>query len=496
MKVSGPGVRAGVRERTGDPMRSLLCIVFACGSALAGAWPKVVARDAETGDRLKIRALGYERGRHVYARLEHERFKSTDTPQRGDRLYVYCRGYELAEIVLDGTGAISVPLRRIAKPGVIRIESAAKPEYPIKMSVLLKLKDRPRIGPVEDDWKTTVTGTRCAIAVPSGMIAACFLTTEHGIVSPLHPSVPAGREVAVRYHPPRELEVLRSPDTPEFVSALILCRPDRHWAPQVTPGRIAAWRWAMGRTYWLSREFAGRSTRVRVSPDVPFHLFMQNRQGTVYRYVGPGQTRVDLRAPLHLRTLSRRPVIDGKPARAGTWLAPGRLDLFTIADVASLRKWFPQCAQRLGEVKAKFEPLRFPKCTSLTAWHPDTGLAHLAWARAGTPSGKTLRGRVRVVAPEGWRVAGHASLVPVWKSNVKTVPPDSLLRRDFDNGEVVFPGLAAAHYTLVVRAAFEKADGTDRTPPVLTRRILDSIEVRPDSGEVVHTIPRPEKPAK
>jgi hypothetical protein len=87
----------------------------------------------------------------------------------------------------------------------------------------------------------------------------------------------------------------------------------------------------------------------------------------------------------------------------------------------------------------------------LTAWHPQTGLAHLEWPADRPPQGSAYKGLVVVTSPPGFSVAGTVSVYPVWKGTgrVRSLHPDDLLRQSFDGTDRLrFPGLRPGRYAL------------------------------------------------
>jgi hypothetical protein len=242
---------------------------------------------------------------------------------------------------------------------------------------------------------------------------------------------------------------------------------DLLWEPPFQRARVDAWRsTAAFRSGWLGKAFREAGEFLPVLPDAPFHLFAQLDDRPVYRYVSRRDEVLDLRRPFRSKVVAQRPVCDGRPVPPGTVLAPGRLDRFAVSQLASQSSWSVRFFHRTTDGDAaEWQAIHLPPSEWLTVWHPDHGLAHMAWREGETPTGRTYPGRLTVAAPEGFVAAGYVLAHPTWRGVSYHTPITARLKRHFeDRRSIVFRGMRPARYGLHVQVTL-----TD----VATGRVVD-----------------------
>ena len=419
--------------------RAILLLLW--GSAAAhSAEPLLTVRavDARTGASLDGVRCGLVEGKRVYARFDG-RYSGPRHPREGDILYVHRSGYDLARVVLGEARNLRVPLERCRARMEVRL--AGTPErFAYRLDILFRPEGWRRDPPVEEVVVQTVSRPLLRRAIPRGMVAHCMATAPAGsILWPVHFALRPGKTQVLRHDPPRVVRVLSDPEGSRPGDATYMA--DRLWSPKVHPLRVDAWRWAMIRPWWLTNGFNQDNSVLRLLPDVPFHVFARHGNQPFYRHVGPKDAALDLRGPARLKSVPRRPVINGAPAPEGTLLGPGRLDSFTLLYVAAERQ-LRGCTHRLGPPGDPWAPLSLPDHDWLTAWHPRLGLAHLRWGGDRPPVGRTYPGVLVFRFPDGV-ATGWIVLFRTWggRGTVRTsVPP--LARRVLDKvGHVRFSGL-------------------------------------------------------
>ena len=430
-------------------------------AAEKGAKPVLLvdARDARDGRNLTglICALVQPPDEDAYAQFEGSSYTGPRRPRSGDVLLVYRRGYDLGRVVLTGKErGVAVRLAPARHSGVFVIEGegadALMARRGLKLQILLKSTRRRRPGAVRDSYVLRPEGKRITLTWGEGMHLVPLAEADEGILWPLMRGPDPGEEVVLHYDRGRLVSVVRDPARPA-AAPFVECFPDLLWTPPVSPEQVNAWRWHLNGPGWLRKSFAQGDPQLRLVPDVPFHLFLLSDGEWIYRHAPAGAEKLDLRNPFALRPISVRPRLDGKPIRSGTILAPGRLDLYTVSAVAERGR---MAAGLTFEVPTDREwpEISLPTAAWLTAWHPEEGLAHLAWKPDGTAEGSAYRGLVVVSAPTGWSGSGYVSLYPVWKGagGLQTTPPDKDLRRALEGGRSVgFRGVAPGRYAVDIR---------------------------------------------
>lgn len=420
---------------------------------------RIDARDAESGQPLTglICALVQPPDEDAYAQFEGSSYAGRRRPLSGDVLLVYRRGYDLARVVLTGgeTG-VAVRLTSASHSGAFVIKGegadALLARRGLVLRILLKSTLRRRPGAVRDSYLLRPEVKRIAVNWGEGMHLTPMAEADEGILWPLMRGPDPGEEVVLHYDRGRLLSVVRDPARSR-TAPFVECFPDLLWTPTAPPEQVNAWRWYLNGPGWLRESFARNDPAVRLVPDVSFHLFLLSEGEWIYRHAPAGSEELDLRNPFALRPISARPRLDGKPIRSGTVLAPGRLDLYTASAVAERGR---MAAGLTFEVPTDGEwpEISLPTAAWLTAWHPEEGLAHLAWKPDGTAEGSAYRGLVVISAPAGWTGSGYVSMYPVWKGagGLQTTPPDKELRRTLEGGRSVgFRGVAPGRYAANIR---------------------------------------------
>lgn len=434
----------------------------------------VVATDVRTGERIQgLRcALVAARTRETLARFGDELRTPGPMPTPGDRVYIFCRGYDLAHRDLAAVPArLAVALEPCTRRCRLRAVGA---ETGFRMQVSLTTEGRWTRSPILDRFEVASRGAGVDLRWPRGMRARLLVEAERGLCWPAVFEARDGAEHLLHVEQPRALALLTDPGGPELRPGAFEFLPDMCWQPPVEPERVDAYRWALNRAGWLRDGLAPSGGVLAVLPDVPFHCFCLLGGLPAYRHVTLGDHHLDLRAPPRLQVVAGRPSVDGEPAREGTLLAPGRLDASAITALWQLRATLPGVCLRLGDPGVPWRAPALPPAEWLTAWHPDAGLCHLRWTRHAPPVGQAYRGVLLVLVPSGWTATGHCSAFPVWKGTgaVRTVPPDGPLRRTFPaSGSVRFAGLPPGCYGV------DLAVDLVRTAPGRHESVRETLEV-------------------
>jgi hypothetical protein len=447
-----------------------LVFVLASGAFAVEAVLVVDARDATDGRKLSdLRcALAQPQQPEPYAWFDGDRYSGERTPRAGDHLYVYHRGHDLARVELRDSRTVQVRLQPAGLSCEVVITGEGVDELlarrGLRMGHVLKTTRQRREGMVRDSFERNPTAPRLTVKWGRGMHLSTLCEADAGLVWPVVWRARPDDKVVLHYERGRRLSVRRGP-AQRRPASFVECLPDLLWKPGATPKQIDAWRWHLNGPGWLRDPFLKSSESVHLLPEIPFHLFVQLGEERLYRYVAPGADEIDLRDPFGSRPVRERPCLDGKPVRAGTILAPGRLDLYSIAAIASLRS---RAEGFCFEVSADGEwpEVFLPGSVWLTAWHPEEGLAHFEWSPDGTTEGAPYRGLVSFTAPDGWTATGYVSLYPVWRGagGVRTTPPDQNLRRRFEGGRgVAFRGVAPGRYAADIRVCLRHEEsGAER----------------------------------
>jgi len=425
---------------------------------------QVYAVDADTGETLSdIRCALVAGTGTVRASFDGAQYDGDAAPGDGDVLQVYRRGHDLATAPLAaGQREVTVRLApaRDACRVVLRGPHAERVGF--KVVILSRVQGEPGADGLRDGYERTGTGA-LDVPLPRGMATSLFCSSDQGTLWPLALRPAPGETCEVRLETPRVV-ALRGADRLRSSE----CLPDFAWDPgRVPPERIDAWLSALNRPAWLGNQLARHPDRLRVDPPVPFHLFAVTPDGPLYRYAGPAVDTLDLTGP-RTRRVDARPVVDGAPVPAGTVLAPGRLDLLTVASLPDL-PFLAGCCEVLGNPGEEWPGVALPAADWLTAWHRDRGLAHLRWD--ATPKGRTFPGRVTMKVPRGFEASGTMSLFPLWKGTgaVHTTPPDRRLRWDFTGtAPLVVRGLAPGRYGMLLQVTLHPQGGGEPRP--ITRR--------------------------
>jgi hypothetical protein len=451
--------RSGFKYGDGMLRRASRLLVFCAwaGSAAAGE-PHLTVRatDAATGRPLAGLVCGLVRpgATESYARFEGPAYREGPAPQAGDRLHVFCRGYDaVVHTLADGARTIDVSLAPAAGRGVVRIEGDGVEACVVEFHVRIRADGPTGREPIRASYPVKGRGSRHEFVVPGGVSVAIAVDARPGLVVPLDFRLEPGATRKLQYVAPRVLEVRRA-DSLRLAAGNIEVLPDLLWKPAAPPAHVDAWRWRLNRPGWLADAIAGTAGKIAVTPDVPFHLFASFQGRGIYRYVTPGTAVLDLGAPGPLRRVTARPVVDGRPAPAEARLLPGRLDLYTASTLSELSVALRGCVVELDPVDAGWTPVALPAAEWLTLWHPVHGIAHLRATAAGAPSGKWQRGRVVLDPAPGHDATGHVSVFPVWRGTgaVTTVPPERPLRRSLHGSKSVeFRGLPPGRYGLRCR---------------------------------------------
>ena len=436
--------------------RLLLLCAWAGWAAAGEPLLTVRATDAATGRPLAALLCGLVRPGTAgsYARFEGSEYREGPAPQAGDRLHVFCRGYDAVVKTLAGDArTIDVALTPAKGRCLVRIEGDGSEKCSVEFLVQI-LGPGPRgEEPIRTSYEVRRPGSRHEFVIPRGVSIAIWASGRPGLVVPGSFRGEAGATRTMRYVAPRSLEVRRA-DSLRIRGGNLEVLPDLLWKPDVAAAQVDVWRTRLNGPGWLRGGITGAAATIAVSPDVPFHLFASWRGRGIYRYVTRDTPVLDLSGPGPLSRVTARPVVDGRPAPAGSRLLPGRLDLFTASTLTELPVALDGCVGELGPVDARWTPVALPAAEWLTLWHPVRGIAHLRSTDDGAPTGTWQPGRVVLEPAPGYDAAGHVSVFPVWQGTgaVTTVPPERPLRRSLRGSEAVeFRGLPPGRYGLRCR---------------------------------------------
>jgi hypothetical protein len=424
---------------------------------------------------LSVRVLDQETGREipdpqcalvdparrvVRATFPGRAYRGDVTPRAGDALLVYRRGYDLARVALDPSErAVTARLRR-ARTCVVHVAPGSHP--PLRVDVFAQLPSAWRNSPIKDTYHAMLEPEgRLEVAVPAGLQPFVVVDPEeHHCLWPRAFWIEAGGTYVVKIESPRLLEVWRDGDLPRFRTGGVRIYADLLWTPPFQPARIDAWRSAVYTGLWLGMAFRAAGETMPVLPDAPFHFFAQLDDQPVYRHVSRRDDVLDLRRPFTTKVVAHRPLVNGRPVPAGTVLAPGRLDLYTVTELWDQYLVVKCCYCTAPADEDEWPEVRLPPSEWLTIWHEDHGLAHVAWRENCTPKGRTHPGRLTVTVPEGFSATGYVSAYPTWKGTGewRLAPVKKLLRRRLDGRRSVrFPGLRPAHYGLDIQVTLTEA---------------------------------------
>lgn len=429
--------------------------------------PSVRVLDEETGQELEPRGLR----------------------RSGDVLLVYCRGYDLRRVALEpAAGAVTVRLRR-ARTCTVRLPAGDYAPVPVTVAMEMPASQP---SPLRDRYEVALeAGGRLEVAVPAG--ARSFVVVRDGSHYCAWPRafwLEAGGEYEVHIELPRQLRLRRDGSLPRVRTAGVAILADLLWTPRCEPARVDAWRAATVGGAWLAGEFRAAGASMRVLPNVPFHFFAVLDGQPVYRYVRRGDEVLDLRRPFETRAVARRPLVDGRPVPAGTLLAPGRLDMYAVQELWDQRA-MARCAYRTRRADEEEWPeVRLPPSPWLTIWHEDFGLAHAAWRRGATPTGRTYPGQFTVTVPEGVTATGYVAACPTWKGTGEWsfTPVEAYLRRRFEGRRSVrFPGLRPGPYAFDLGVTLTEI-ATGRTVRLQQAR---EISVTEENLSPVYRLPAP-----
>jgi hypothetical protein len=469
--------------------RGVLAALSICMLANVAAALGVRAIDPQSGAAMTQIECGLvdPATRSVYARFKESRYRGDRTPRPGDILYVYRRGYDLAQVALtpDTTRTVEVRMKRATSRFVLRIQGAGDEGLALTVRAVVRVQGLGRDGPVRASWTSEVRGDQAALPLGRGIVANLLVETEEGILWPHSFHVEPGREYVVHHDRPHALRV-RLDENTWLDPAYLECLPDLLWRPGVDPRRVDAWRWRLNRPGWLEGKLPRESGSLPLVPDVPFHLFARIGNWPVYRFVGLGSDEIDLRGPHRLKRVEGRPIVDGEPAPAGARIAPGRLDAYAINALQHLEG----CSLELSGAGKGWGKVLLPAAEWLTIWHAAFGLAHLEWSAREIPEGKVHPGLVLVTLPTGHVAEGYVSLFPVWKGagTVRTVPPDAPLRKRFGSKiqRLRFPGLPPGLYGMDTQVELKEV----KTGRVTTISRMGQIEVKSDQPTAVYRLSR------
>jgi len=434
----------------------LLGGLFASSPAGAGE-PILSVRvlDQETGRELPDPqcALVDPARRVARATFAGRTYRGDVTPRAGDELLVYRRGYDLARLALDPSErAVTVRLRR-ARTCSVRV--APGDHAGMQVAVSVQIRAWPT-SPIKDSYRAALQADgRLEVPVPAGLQPFVVVDPEeHHCLWPRAFWIRAGKAYDVTVESPRLLKVRRDENQPPFLRGGVRIYADLSWTPPFEPARVDAWRNTVYGGFWLGMAFQDAGEFLPVLPDAPFHFFAELDNQPVYRYVGRRDGVLDLRRPFTQKVVAHRPLVNGRPVAAGTVLAPGRLDLFTVLELWDARLSVNCCYRTARADESEWPEVRLPPSEWLTIWHEDHGLAHVAWRKCRRPKGSTYPGRLRVTAPEGFRATGFVSAYPTWKGTGewRLTPVEAHLRRWFGGRRsILFPGLRPAHYGLDIQ---------------------------------------------
>jgi len=395
--------------------------------------------------------------REVRDRFRGGRYTGVCLPRAGDALLVFARGYDLATVALEaGQRSATARLRRCSDRCAVVVPG---PVARSRLAVLPSVAGPWGDNPIRTSYEIEMSADRVSIPVPRGMSVFVVVQNRRALVWPGAFFAEAGATVELRMEKARRVRVLRDREL-ALVEAATMTLPDLLWQPRVDPHRIDAWRSrVLGPGGWLRPQLMAGGETLDVVPDVPFHVFARTREAVVYRYVAPSTETLDLRPPFPLRAVSVRPRVDGRPARERTVLAAGRLDLYTLSTLWDLRDPLRGFCHALPSPDEPWTSPSLPASDWLTLWHPDVGLAHVAWREGEPLEARTYPGRLDVVLAQNVEAEGTVSVYPVWHGSgaYRFAPAGGPLRKRFAGRRVRFPGLCPGRYGVSVAANLRDA---------------------------------------
>ena len=420
-------------------------------------------------------------------------------PGTASRLFVYLRGYDLVERELaQGVVRADVILRPIQRPCVLVVSGPGMEKETFRLSVVGDMGRRNASGwprdLIADSFDLDFKGPRVSLPVARGLHFTTMVQVGSGVVWPIGLRLRPGRTHQLHYRTPWTVRLRPSGvrnvlarDAFEFV-------PDRMWQPrEMSRDRVDAWRWMLNGPMWLSQLFPPAGDSMAVTPRVAFHLWIDHGGVPIYRHLAPpspaepaqpaqpanpgdcAESVLDLRPPYRAVAIVERPLLDGNPIPGGTLLASGRLDLQALAMIWDQRERLPGFTFRAPGRAAAWPQLRLADAAWLTLWHPDLGLAHMAWpqetkrapGRSRPLNAKTYRARLRVTAAAGGLFSGSLYFYPVWSGAgaVSTVPPAGILLHRFGpTVRLIYRGLRPGRYGIECKVRFlenARAGGAD-----------------------------------
>jgi len=218
-----------------------------------------------------------------------------------------------------------------------------------------------------------------------------------------------------------------------------------------------------GLIQWLfshepSVSLRGASVHLESVPGIPYHVYLIGAHARIaYVYMRPPAVpaEVDLGADgMRLRTA---PLISGVAAPPGTVLFPGRLDLLSVTVLLGT----PHEGRLWARVPDEgWEECALPLATTLTSWHPATGICYLRSDGNGVWEGRPESGLLRIVAR-------RPELLPAKLVLVSALPGSGAMRRSGEFDGVVYKltqqsteirGLPLGRY--LVRIQFKQQGGS------------------------------------
>jgi len=437
---------------------------------------RITAVDAATNDPVAWR-YALTRDRRVVRRGAATPRARTVGCRTGDRLLVFHPSYDLAVVRIGPSTPrrVQVALTPAGTTVVSLAGTTAEQRRRLRVEVHL-FTPRLADGAAIDVRRPLPVGdARIEVPVPTGVVAMLDVRADTALAWPPRPSLEPGRTIEVRLDPARTIPV-RWPEAVPASGRDLLCLPDRKTPPPGPPPRTDAWRWHTNGAGW--RVGTGLEHGVRLLPDCASHLFWVAPDGPRYRFLDRRTKRLDLSGPAGTRLL-RRPVVDGRPVPAGTWIGVGRLDLTALYLLGGEKHeglFLRSGARSWGDASP-----RLAAADHVTLWHPGFGLAHAPWNDGQAPAGSAYSARIRARFPPGLDVSGDLVAYPVWRGTgrVATKPPCEKMAITFSAAPAaVFPGVRpGAWYGVLVNAVLSDPK-TGRI-----RRVRHKAEVRtPDGG--------------
>lgn len=378
-------------------------------------------------------------------------FRSGLEPQSGWSLLVWAPGHDVAEVPWTGADAVDVTLRPCSATATVELAADSGHDglttvwdLCIPRGTALLALGRETVT-LRADGPTTIALPRAAVATLAARATGATVLGPHVRV--------------LRANDRACLDVLRSRDVRLDVppgagapqgSAFVALDGLRD--PELTDDELAAWR----RSLFpfdspVALDFAEDGWTVPDVPAVAFHAWVRaERAGWLY-FASSGRGDTAACGGASMRTVAARPLVDGAPVPDGTCLIPGRLD-WSTARAMSTRAHRGRGVSHLVHSRSDFAAVRLAAADTLTAFHPEHGIAWLTFDGASAPTGSWERGEIVVRSADGRPLATSIDIQTRWDmpaGTTRSLGTHAGGRRRPDGADrVTFRGLPAGAYSV------------------------------------------------